>query len=137
MQELLSLSGEMTELKSEKQKLLEEIERQKQQNSAFIRLLHQSDFESKADDIFSLLKRAAEGKYAMTSDNWRQLYHAVDEEDPSFRDMVLQQLGEFTDQQMQVCYLLHIGIARLDIQHITNLSRVTVWRWAKRYEWAQ
>lgn len=137
MQELLSLSGEMTELKSEKQKLLEEIERQKQQNSAFIRLLHQSDFESKADDIFSLLKRAAEGKYAMTSDNWRQLYHAVDEEDPSFRDMVLQQLGEFTDQQMQVCYLLHIGMARLDIQHITNLSRVTVWRWAKRYEWAQ
>lgn len=137
MQELLSLSGEMTDLKAEKEKLQEEIERQKQQNTAFIRLLHQTDFESKAEDIFSLLKRAAEGRYTMTTDNWRQLYQAVDEENPAFREIVLQHLGEFTDQQMQVCYLLRIGMAKLDIQHITNLSRVTVWRWAKRYEWAE
>lgn len=144
MRELLSLSGQMTELKDERQKLQdeqqklqEEIERQKQQNSAFIRLLHQSEFESKADDIFSLLKRASEGRHTMTTENWRQLYQAVDEENPPFRDMVLQHLGEFTDQQMQVCYLLRIGMARQDIQHITNLSRVTVWRWAKRFEWAE
>lgn len=144
MRELLSLSGQMTELKDERQKLQdeqqklqEEIERQKQQNSAFIRLLHQSEFESKADDIFTLLKRASEGRHTMTSENWRQLYQAVDEENPSFRDMILQHLGEFTDQQMQVCYLLRIGMARQDIQHITNLSRVTVWRWAKRFEWAE
>lgn len=137
MQELLSLSGEMTELKKEKEKLQEEIERQKQQNTAFLRLLHQSDFESKAEDIFSLLKRAAEGRYTMTTENWRQLYQVVDEENPAFREIVLQHLGEFTDQQMQVCYLLRIGMPKLDIQHITNLSRVTVWRWAKRYEWAE
>lgn len=137
MQGLLSLSCEMTELKEEKEKLLEEIERQKQQNSTFIRLLHQSDFESKAEDIFSLLKRAAEGRHSMTTENWRQLYQAVDEEHPSFRATLLQHLGEFTDQQMQVCYLLRIGMAKPDIQHITNLSRVTVWRWTKRFEWAE
>lgn len=137
MQEVLSLSGEMNELKMEQEKLQEEVERQKLQNTALIRLLHQSGFASKADDIYNLLKRAAEGKYTMTAENWRQLYQVVDEESPGFREMVLQHLGEFTDQQMQVCYLLRIGMAKLDIQHITNLSRVTVWRWSKRYEWAE
>lgn len=137
MQEVLSLSGEMNELKMEQENLQEEVERQKLQNTALIRLLHQSDFASKADDVFNLLKRAAEGKYAMTAENWRQLYQVVDEENPGFREIVLQHLGEFTDQQMQVCYLLRIGMAKLDIQHITNLSRVTVWRWSKRYEWAE
>lgn len=137
MQELLSLSGEMKELRNEKKTLQEEIDRQKQQNATFIRLLHQSEFESKAEDILSLLKRAADGRYTMTTDDWRQLYQVIDEEYPSFREAILQHFGDFTDQQMQVCYLLRIGMSRLEIQHISNLSRVTVWRWAKRFEWAE
>lgn len=71
----------------------------------------------------------------MTSAEWKQLYHAVDELYPSFRDRLLKELGTFTEQQMQVCYLMRIGLSKPQIQNMTNLSRSTVWRWVNKYDW--
>jgi len=48
---------------------------------------------------------------------------------------LLKELGNFTEQQMQVCYLMRIGLAKPQIQNMTNLSRVTIWRWVKKYDW--
>lgn len=51
-------------------------------------------------------------------------------------DRLLRELGTFTEQQMQVCYLMRIGLSKPQIQNMTNLSRTTVWRWVNRYDWA-
>ena len=105
------------------------------QNKTFIKLLHQSELEGKAEDVIYAIRQSSKGMKDMKSSDWKQLYQAVDELYPSFKDRLLKELGNFTEQQMQVCYLLRIGLSKPQIQGLTNLSRVTIWRWAKKYNW--
>ena len=100
-----------------------------------IKLLHQSELEGKAEDVIYAIRQSSTGKKNMKSADWKQLYQAVDELYPLFKDRLLKELGTFTEQQMQVCYLMRIGLSKPQIQNMTNLSRVTVWRWVKKYDW--
>lgn len=106
-----------------------------EQNKAFIQLLHQSELEEKAEDVVYAVRQSSAGKREMTSAEWKRLYQAVDELYPSFKDRILRELGTFTEQQQQVCYLMRIGLSKPQIQNMTNLSRVTVWRWVKKFDW--
>ena len=105
------------------------------QNKTFIKLLHQSELEGKAEDVIYAIRQSSRGMKEMKSSDWKQLYQAVDELYPSFKDRLLKELGNFTEQQMQVCYLMRIGLSKPQIQSMTNLSRVTIWRWVKKYDW--
>lgn len=107
-----------------------------EQNKVFIRLLHKSEMEEKVEDVIRAVKQSASGKRSMSSAEWKQLYHAVDDLNPAFKERLLKEFGSFTEQQQQVCYLMRIGMTKLQIQNLTGLSRVTVWRWVKKYEWA-
>ena len=66
---------------------------------------------------------------------WKHLNRVMNERYPNFNDRLLKEIGTFTEQQMQVCYLMRIGLSKPQIQNMTNLSRVTVWRWVKKYDW--
>lgn len=125
------LSGYDDALKTKEQQLSEKMD----QNKIFIKLLHQSELEGKAEDVIHAVRQSSTGKKNMSSADWKQLYQAVDELYPSFKDRLLKELGTFTEQQMQVCYLMRIGLSKPQIQNMTNLSRVTVWRWVKKYDW--
>ena len=133
--ELLRVNAELSEygkvLKDKEQQLAEKMD----QNKTFIKLLHQSELEGKAEDVIYAIRQSSMGKKDMKSANWKQLYQAVDELYPLFKDRLLKELGTFTEQQMQVCYLMRIGLSKPQIQNMTNLSRVTVWRWVKKYDW--
>lgn len=118
-------------LKAKEQQLIEKME----QNKTFIKLLHQSELEGKAEDVIYAIRQSSRGMKEMKSSDWKQLYQAVDELYPSFKDRLLKELGNFTEQQMQVCYLMRIGLSKPQIQSMTNLSRVTIWRWVKKYDW--
>lgn len=134
-QELSRVNEELTEynkaLREKERQLTEKIE----QNRTFIKLLHQSELEGKADDVINAVKQSSKGKKDMTVAEWKQLYHAIDEIYPSFKDRMIKELGTFTEQQIQLCYLMRIGLSKQQIKNMTNLSRVTVWRWVKKYEW--
>ena len=118
-------------LKDREQQLSEKMD----QNKTVIKLLHQSELEVEAEDVIYAIRQSSTGKKNMTSVDWKLLYHAVDELYPSFNDKLLKKLGNFTEQQMQVCYLMRIGLSKPQIQNMTNLSRVTIWRWVKKYDW--
>ena len=118
-------------LKSKEQQLSEKMD----QNKTFIKLLHQSELEGKAEDVIYAIRQSSSGKKNMKSADWKQLYQAVDELYPLFKDRLLKELGNFTEQQMQVCYLMRIGLSKPQIQSMTELSRVTIWRWVKKYDW--
>ena len=118
-------------LKVKEQQLAEKMH----QNKTFIKLLHQSDLEGKAEDVIYAIRQSSKGLKDMKSSDWKRLYQAVDELYPSFKDRLLKELGNFTEQQMQVCYLMRIGLSKPQIQGMTNLSRVTIWRWVKKYSW--
>ena len=118
-------------LKAKEQQLSEKMD----QNKTFIKLLHQSELEGKAEDVIYAIRQSSKGMKDMKSSDWNQLYQAVDELYPSFKDQLLKELGNFTEQQMRVCYLMRIGLSKPQIQNMTNLSRVTIWRWVKKFDW--
>lgn len=135
--ELLRVNVELSKydeaLKVKEQQLSEKIA----QNQTFLNLLHQSELANKAEDVIDTIRQSSEGKKNMQPADWKQLYKAVDELYPTFKDKLLKELGTFSEQQMQVCYLMRIGLSKPQIQNVTNLSRVTVWRWVKKYDWVQ
>lgn len=140
---VLSLSHEIQLLTDKEQRLREdiackeqELSAQIEQNKSIIQQLHQSDFEDSAEDILNTIRQCAVGKRSMTNDIWKRLYKTVDKLYPGFNELLLTELGTFTEQQKQVCYLMRIGLSKPDIQNVMNLSRVTVWRWTKKFEWA-
>lgn len=140
---VLSLSHKIQLLSEKEQRLKadiankeQELSAQIEQNKSIIQQLHQSDFEDSAEDILNTIKLCVVGKQSMTSDIWKRLYKTVDRLHPGFNELLLTELGTFTEQQKQVCYLMRIGLSKPDIQNVTNLSRVTVWRWTKKFEWA-
>ena len=142
LQEILTLSTELERLSYDEQQLREEIAYKEQmlkqkteQNKEFMKLLHQSELEEKAEDVLESIRQSSIGRKNMNTDDWKQLYQAVDELYPTFRDRMLKELETFNEQQMQVCYLMRIGLSKPQIQNITNLSRVTIWRWVKKYDW--
>ena len=140
---VLSLSHKIQLLSEKEQRLKadiankeQELSAQIEQNKSIIQQLHQSDFEDSAEDILNTIRQCAVGKRSMTNDIWKRLYKTVDKLYPGFNELLLTELGTFTEQQKQVCYLMRIGLSKPDIQNVTNLSRVTVWRWTKKFEWA-
>lgn len=118
-------------LKAKEQLLADKME----QNKTFIKLLHKSELEGKAEDVIHAIRQSSTGKKEMTDAEWKQLYQAVDELYPSFKDRLLKELGSFTEQQMQVCYLMRAGLSKTQIQNMVRLSRVTIWRWVKKFDW--
>lgn len=107
------------------------------QNQTFLNLLHQSELEGSAEDVIYAIRQSSGGTKNMTTADWKQLYRAIDDLYPTFKDQLLKELGTFTEQQMQVCYLMRIGLSKTQIQNMTNLSRVTIWRWVKKFAWIQ
>lgn len=71
----------------------------------------------------------------MSHDEWQQFYQVVDQQYPDFKKKLLAHLGTFTEKQMQFCYLLRMGFSKPEIENITDLTHVTVWRWEKKFEW--
>lgn len=135
LQRVLSLTGELEETKGEQQRLLVEVDRLKQQNEANIRLLHQAELQDVEEEIFYKMQQASKGLYQMRPLDWKRFYQVVDELDPEFKEKLHNNIGSFTEQQKQFCYLLRMGFSKSQIQNISNLSRVTVWRWEKKYDW--
>ena len=132
-QELIRVSNEVNEYSAALLRKEQQLSEKLEQNKTFIRLLHQSELEGRAEDVVEAIKKSSVGKMNMGTADWRQLYEAVDELYPAFKDRLVKELGDFTERQMQVCYLMRIGLTRHQIQNITGLARVTVWRWTTKY----
>lgn len=118
-------------LKEKEHMLADKIE----QNKTYIRLLHKSDLEVDAQEVINAIRLSADGHRNMSADDWRNFYVAVDKLYPEFREEINERLGKFTEQQMQFLYLMRIGMTGPQIQHLTNIPRVTVWRWTKKFSW--
>lgn len=132
-EELDSIKMELTRSDEELKVKSQELEERLRQNKQFIRLLHQSEFEKKAEDIILAIRKAAEGTHNLTSSEISQLVVSVDEIYPNFRDRMVQRLGKYTQKQELVCYLMKIGLSNAHIQNLTNIPKVTIWRWTRKY----
>ena len=135
--ELARVNGEIDRYKQElrdKEQLLEE---KLDENKRFVRLLHKADLEESAEDVVAAIRKASVGRHKMTSADWQRIFAAVDELQPDLMERLVHHVGKFTEQQQQVCYLLSIGLTNTQIENLTDIPHVTVWRWAKKFDWIQ
>ena len=135
--ELARVNGEIDHYKQELADKAQQLEEKLDENKRFVRLLHKADLEGRAEDVVAAIRKASVGRHKMTSANWQQLFAAVDELQPDLMERLVHHVGKFSEQQQQVCYLLSIGLTNTQIENLTDLPHVTVWRWAKKMEWAQ
>ena len=136
LKKIVALSSDLQKLSYDEKRLREEIKRKEEQNKAFIKILHQSELQVKAEEVITSIRKSSTGKKNMNMADWKMLYQAVNELYPTFHDKLLQELGDFNEQQLQFCYLVRIGLSNTQIQNVMELSRATVWRWKQKYDWA-
>lgn len=149
LSEILSLSHNMERIKAEKENMQEQIQTienelsanklllaaKQEENKRIVALLHKSHLKENAADIIMTIKNSSVGKHTMTTEEWNKLYQSVDELRPDLMEKMIHYLGNFTEQQQQVCYLMTIGLTNTQIENLTNIPHVTVWRWVKKFDW--
>lgn len=135
--ELARVNGEIGHYRQELADKAQLLEEKLDENKRFVRLLHKADLEGRAEDVVEAIRKASVGRHKMTSAEWRQLFAAVDELQPDLMERLVHHVGKFSEQQQQVCYLLSIGLTNTQIENLTDIPHVTVWRWTKKMEWAQ
>ena len=134
--ELAAVHEELERSETELARAKEEVASRLEQNRHILQMLHQSDFEARAEDVLQLLRKASEGLHTMQADDWKLLHHTVDELYPDLKDRLVQGLGErITEEQLRFCHLLRIGLSTSQIEKLMDMSRATAWRWTKKYEW--
>ena len=121
------------------EKLLEEtqgqLEEKRRQSQSLLQMLHHSEMQENATDIVAKVRMAAEGKTKINDEDWKELFSAINSVYPDFSDMLLSRTTSLNEQQMQVCYLMRIGMSNPQIRNVTDLPRTTIWRWTKAYAW--
>lgn len=121
------------------EKLLEEtqgqLEEKRRQSQSLLQMLHHSEMQENATDIVAKVRMAAEGKTKINDEDWKELFSAINSVYPDFSDMLLSRTTSLNEQQMQVCYLMRIGMSNPQIRNVTDLPRTTIWRWTKTYAW--
>ena len=127
----LEISKSEKALKDKERQLSDRIE----QNKIFMNLLHKAEFEGRAEDIILAVRQSSNGMKKLKTNEWKQLYQAVDSLYPLFKDRLLSESDTYTEKQMQICYLMRIGLSKQQMQNMTDLSRVTIWRWTKKFNW--
>ena len=121
------------------EKLLEDtqckLEEKRRQSLSLLQMLHHSEMQENATDIVAKVRMAAEGKTKINDEDWKELFSAINSVYPDFSDMLLSRTTSLNEQQMQVCYLMRIGMSNPQIRNVTDLPRTTIWRWTKTYAW--
>ncbi|MBR3016701.1 MAG: hypothetical protein IKH57_06430 [Clostridia bacterium] len=134
--ELAAVHEELERSEAELAQAKDEVASRLEQNRHILQMLHQSDFEARAEDVLQLLRKASEGQHTMQADDWKLLHHTVDELYPDMKDRLVQRLGErITEEQLRFCHLLRIGLSTSQIEKLMDMSRATAWRWRNKYAW--
>ena len=144
LNKILSLNVEIERVSLQEKNLRDELARKESelnekmaQNKTLVRLLHQSELTDKAEEVIESIRQVSNGEKTMSQSDWDQLFTAVNALYPDFKEQMVYKCDALTEQQIQFCYLLRIGLSNVQIKNITTLSRVTVWRWMKKFEWVE
>ena len=130
---LNSVNGDLDHYTREVEKQKAMLEEKMEQNKSLMKLLHQTELETSAEDVIQTIRKSSEGKHKMSPAEWKQFFMAVDEIHPSFSENLLQKFGSLSEPKMQVYYLMRVGLSNAQIENLVTQSHATVWRWAKRY----
>ena len=148
-QQLASAQSEITAKEQKMKEISEELQHNEQllettqkrlndkmkQSEQLMQMLHKAELEDSASDVVEAVRKSAEGKKKLSATEWQQLYSAVNSLYPDFKDSLMSRDGNLSEQQMQMCYLMRIGLTGPQINNVVDISRTTVWRWTNANKW--
>ena len=133
---MVRMNEELDKSETELTRAKKEVTSRMEQSRQFLQMLQRTQFEEKAHDVIQQIQEASEGRYTMTPDDWKKFHSAVNLLYPDLNDKIVEHLGErITEQQLRICHLMRIGMTNPQIERLTDIPKVTVWRWVKKYEW--
>lgn len=113
-----------------------QLEMRTEQSKGLIQMLNKTQFEENTENILNKMRLAAQGRCHLTELDWKIFSSAVCQLYPSLPQTIIQHTGKkISNEQLQFCYLMQIGLSNPEIEKITNWSRATVWRWSKKFDW--
>lgn len=115
----------------EKEMLLTEMNAK---NLSLLNMLHKEELEVQAEDVINAIKHACAGSKDCEPVDWQKLYKAVDELYPALKEKVFLSHGNLDEKQVNVCYLMQIGLSGPEIAKLTGIPRTTVWRWMNKFD---
>ena len=113
----------------------EELSDKLSQNMALVQMLRRTKMEDNPNIVIADLEQAAVGKKKLTNEDFAKIFAAIDSLYPDFKAKLLRSNGRVSGLQMQVYYLMRIGLTAPQINNIVDVSRSTIWRWLKKNEW--
>ena len=148
-QQLASAQSEIADKEQKMKEISEELQHNEQllettqkrlndkmkQSEQLMQILHKAELEDSASDVVEAVRKSAEGKKKLSATEWQQLYSAVNSLYPDFKDSLMSRDGNLSEQQMQMCYLMRIGLTGPQINNVVDISRTTVWRWTNANKW--
>lgn len=148
-QQLASAQSEIADKEQKMKEISEELQHNEQllettqkrlndkmkQSEQLMQMLHKAELEDSASDVVEAVRKSAEGKKKLSATDWQQLYSAVNSLYPDFKDSLMSRDGNLSEQQMQMCYLMRIGLTGPQINNVVDISRTTVWRWTNANKW--
>lgn len=148
-QQLASAQSEIADKEQKMKEISEELQHNEQllettqkrlndkmkQSEQLMQMLHKAELEDSASDVVEAVRKSAEGKKKLSATEWQQLYSAVNSLYPDFKDSLVSRDGNLSEQQMQMCYLMRIGLTGPQINNVVDISRTTVWRWTNANKW--
>ena len=131
--EQAGINGELRKIEERLHSAQLELDDKTRQSKSLLQMLSKAELADAAEDIVEHVKASASGKKPLSYSEWRKLFAAVDSLYPAFRQQILDNAGNVSEQQM--CYLMKIGMKSFQIQNVMGLSRTTVWRWTSMCKW--
>ncbi|MBR1593708.1 MAG: hypothetical protein IJ659_09545 [Alloprevotella sp.] len=108
-----------------KEKLLAE---KLDQNERLFRYAFTENLQASAGDVLRQFRMASGGRHHLSSEEWKQMFAAVDTLYPGFRAAVVSKVGKPTEDKLRIAYLLKAGMGKPQIASLTGYPTTTVWR---------
>ena len=135
-EQLVRMKEEQDKSETELTRAREEVASRMEQSRQLLQMLQRTQFAENAHDVIQQIQEASEGHHTMTPEDWKKFHAAVNLLYPDLNDKIVEHLGErITEQQLRICHLMRIGMTNPQIERLTDIPKVTVWRWVKKYEW--
>lgn len=101
------------------------------QNEKLFKFAFTENLIQNAGDILDKFRKAANGRYRLSNEEWKHLFSAVEELYPEFRNAIMQKLKKPTEDKLRISYLLKAGMTNPQIENLTGYPTTTVWRKVK------
>ena len=135
LQKAKQADAEVREQLTQVNKELKENKKELKIKKDALSLMHRTRTKANAEAYIKELRAKSKRKEMLSSDDWNQLYDAVDEQWPELSELISENVKTKVEDRKKICYMKKAGFSDLQIEFQTGISRSTIIRFLKQNTW--